>query len=158
MGTDYAARCFALLSASLSSPALQGPRRRSRQVLGETPSRKPSPYLSSPRARGFVRAVLLLPAGAQRRAWLPTLQKGGEELRGRNLAGLGVLQPFLMFPRHSSPCTHTKFLRGRRPNSPPNQNQAELLLYYTEGMRHSSFCMQLITEHENGYTTQFWEG
>lgn len=83
---------------------------------------------------------------------------------GRGRAGrqkplrTGGLQPFLMFPRHSSPCTHTKFLRGRRPNSPQNQNQAELLLYDIQEMRHASFCMQLITEHENGYTIQFWEG
>lgn len=39
-----------LPTAALSSRALQGPRKQSRQVLGETPSRKPSPYLSSPRA------------------------------------------------------------------------------------------------------------
>lgn len=83
---------------------------------------------------------------------------------GRGRAGrqkplrTGGLQPFLMFPRHSSPCTHTKLLRGRRPNSPQNQNQAELLVYDTQEMRHASFCMQLITEHENGYTIQFWEG
>lgn len=66
----------ALPTASLASPALPGPRKRSRQVLGETPSRKTSPYLSSPRARGLVRAVLLLPAGAQRWAWLLTRREG----------------------------------------------------------------------------------
>lgn len=66
----------ALPTASLFSPALQGPRKYSRQVLGETPSQKPSPYLSSPRARGLVRAVLLLTAGGQRRAWLLTRREG----------------------------------------------------------------------------------
>lgn len=65
-----------LPTAELSSPALQGPRKQSRQVLGQTPSRKPSPCLSSPRARALVRAALLFPAGAQRRAWLLTRREG----------------------------------------------------------------------------------
>lgn len=65
-----------LPTASPASPALQGPRKRSRQVLGETPSRKPSPYLGSPRARGLVRAALLLTAGSQRRACLLTRREG----------------------------------------------------------------------------------
>lgn len=123
-----------LPTASPASPALQGPRKQSRQVLGETPSRKPSPYLGSPRARGLVRAALLLTAGSQRRACLLT-RREGKSWEAETPAGLECLQPFLIFPRHGSPRAHTKFQRGQRPNNPQNQNQAALLLYSTE-MRH----------------------
>lgn len=132
-----------LPTASLSSPALQGPRKQSRQVLGETASRKPSPYFSSPRARG-----LWEPCGSSLRE---RRDGHGCSPEGRARAGrqkprrTGVPPAFPHVPQRclgNSSCTHTKFLRGRRPNSPQNQNQAELLLYYTEEMRRSSFCIR----------------
>lgn len=104
-----------LPTALLFSPALQGPRRQSQASAGPNSLSETISLFTLP-----------VPGACESRAatHCRSAERGmaAHQEEGRNPAGLGCLQPFLVFPRHSSPRAHTKFLRGWRPKSPQNQN------------------------------------
>lgn len=152
-----------LPTASLAPLALRGPRKQSREVLGETPSRKQSPYLSSARARGLARAVLALTAGSAEMG-MSAHQRGREELGGTSLAGLKERSASSL--SSCSPGTGLLSHPHKTPKgtevqgSPKSESGCAAALLYrgNEVTVIHLHPVDLITEHENGYTAQFRAG